>query len=115
MEKVQKTWSVIRNELNEKLLSFDQDYRDLSKAAGISYYAARRFKINGAKNQTGTAIKLCVFFGISQEKTAKLQSFSLNELIARLTDAWDGSESHAELLVNLIESTKSFKIQTRDQ
>lgn len=112
--KVQRSWGVVCDELNTKLRQSDHNYKLLAIAAGISYDAARRFVLNGAKNQTATAEKLCLHFHIPLHETAKPQNCSkLGELTALVEEVWDGSGPHAELLAKLIKSTKPFKVQDR--
>ena len=111
--KVQRDWEAVCDELNAKLRKLDHDYISLSKAAGISYHAARRFILGGAKNRTTTAVKLCEHFGIAPSETAKPQSNGLDELTALVEKVWDGTEPHAELLAKLIKSTEHFKVQGR--
>lgn len=111
--KVQTSWAEIREELNQKLAQYCGDYRELSMASGISYDAARRFVLNGAKNWTKTAEKLCLHFCIIEKTTATDESENLQGLIQLLEQTWDGSAAHAELLAKLIISTRSFKVEER--
>lgn len=114
-EKVQRDWGSVRDELNVKLSRFDGSYSRLSNAANIGYFAARRFLINGATNQTNTAKRLCSYFGVQLDETAKPQSNKLNELTDLVAEVWDGSGPHAELLAKLIQSTRQFKVQGRSK
>lgn len=112
-KELQRDWGVVREELNAKLQQSGRDYRKLSLEAGVSYHAARRFALNGAENQTETARKLCVYFGISLYETAKVQDGQLEELTSLMREVWDGSRAHAELLARLIRSTMPFKVRNR--
>lgn len=111
--KVQRNWSVVCDELNARLRQSDCDYQSLATSANISYYAARRFVLNGARNCTQTAKKLCLHFGIPLAESAKVQGDKLGELTALVQQVWDGTGPHAELLAKLIRSTKPFKVQDR--
>lgn len=115
MKKLQRNWCEIAGDLNRCLQGCSLDYRQLSKGAGISYHASRRYLLSGhVKNDNKNARALCRYFGVALEKTANVQ----NEPMARITqviqEVWDGSEPHAELIVELIRSTKAFKIGDRD-
>lgn len=111
--KVQRDWAIVRNELNAKLQQSGRNFRLLAESAGVSYHAARRFILNGATNRTATAERLCKYFHIPIAETANLQNPRLEELTALVGEVWDGSGPHAELLARLIKSTKSFRVQNR--
>jgi len=111
MNKVQPSWAGISRQLNEKLRQCKLNNTELSKASNVDYYAIRRFKLNGVHNKSESANKLCTYFQILHESTAKEQPDDLTKLLDEIKAVWDGSEPHAKLLTNLIRSTKSFKVE----
>ena len=114
MQKLQRNWCEIASDLNRCLQSCSLDYRQLSEGSGISYHASRRYLLSGhAKNDNKNARALCRFFGVSVEKTAILQNEPMARITQKIQEVWDGSEPHAELIVELIRSTKAFKIGDR--
>lgn len=115
MQKLQNNWPVICAALNEKLATFDGRPGDLERISGIDYYAARRFLSKGVHNQNKNTRKLCEYFKIDLEESAKVQPDPLGMLTVLLQDVWDGSVPHAELLAKLIKSTKPFKVVERNK
>lgn len=115
MKKVQQLWSGVANDLSEHLQRCELNNSELSKASHVSYYAIRRLRIYGVHNQSGNAIKLCTFFGISLDRNVKVQPDGFGKLVSELEAAWDGSEQHAKLLTKLIRSTKSFRVEGREK
>lgn len=114
MNKPQRQKAAILAELNQDLRSCGLDYTQLADGAQISYHAARRYLISRqAKQFNDSAKALCVFFGIETDKTVKLQTSPLERMSQTIHDVWDGSEPHAELIVELIKSTKPFKVNQR--
>lgn len=114
MKKPQRNWCDIASDLNRCLQGCSLDYRQLSEASGISYHASRRYLLSGhAKNDNKNARALCRFFGVPLEKTANLQNEPMARITQVLQEVWDGTEPHAELIVELIRSTKAFKIGDR--
>lgn len=116
MSKVQSNWDEVKDELNAKLKQWQGSCGDLESAANISYWSARWALNHEIQNRTEAAEALCILFGIElfdEDKSAKVQSRSLASLEKILAETWDGSEPHAELLANLIKSTKAFKVEER--
>lgn len=113
MQKNQRPWNVVATELRKKLDASDLNYCQLAEAAKIDYHAARRLHLGGLKNTSENAKSLCRFFGISLLKNAKMQNLSINELYASIENVWDGSQPHAELLIELINSTKLFEVKSK--
>jgi hypothetical protein len=111
MNKVQLSWADVSRQLNEKLRLCKLNNSALSEVSGVDYYAIRRFNLSGVRNKTGSAKKLCTYFKIPYESTAKVQPDELSKLVSEIKAVWDGSEPHAKLLTNLIRSTKSFKVE----
>ena len=111
MEKVQISWADVSRRLNEKLRLSKLDNSALSGASNVDYYAIRRFRLNGVHNKSESAKLLCTYFQIPYESIAKVQPDELSKLVSELKAVWDGSEPHAKLLINLIRSTKSFKVE----
>lgn len=113
MKKLQKTWPDVAKELHYHLCNCTLSHAALSAASGVNYYAIRRFRKTGIHNDTDNATKLCTYFNIEIKNNKKVQNTELDKLVSALTDAWDGSESHAQLLTKLIRSTKSFRVEGR--
>lgn len=116
MQKLQRDWADVSGDLNRCLASCNLGYQQLADGAGLSYDAARRYLISRrAKNNNASAKALCVFFGVPTEKTAKPQTDPLERMAQAIHEVWDGSEPHAELIVELIRTTKPFKIGGRER
>lgn len=115
MNKVQRSWADISKELNDQLSRYTLTNRALATASGADYYAIRRFRRNGAHNQTDNAEKLCSFFNIEINCNKNAQSNVLGKLVSELEAVWDGSDSHAHLLTKLIRSTRSFRVEERSK
>lgn len=115
MKKVQRLWSEVANDLSEHLRRCDLNNVDLSIASRAHYHAIRRFRKDGVHNQSGNAKKLCSYFKISFFYDAKVQPDEFGKLVLELESAWDGSEPHAKLLTKLIRSTKSFRVEGREE
>lgn len=115
MKKVQRDKAAVIAEINNHLSNWKDGYKSLSNGANINYYAARRAILNGLKNESELINKLCTFFNIEQNNSDKVQNSTFELLTETLRETWDGSEPHAELLHNLIKSTKPFKVQGRRQ
>jgi len=113
MKKMQKTWGEIAIELDKHLEGCPLSNLLLSKASKVNYFAIRRYRKDGIKNQTRGALMLCKYFKINMKSSNKMQNSDLAKLIAEIETVWDGTESHAQLLSKLIRSTKSFRIQER--
>lgn len=113
MQKLQKSWPAIRIQLNDKLRSSEYGLTELSRRTGVNYFAVRRFRMEGVRNRGKNAEKLCKYFGIGLQETAKVQNNLLGMLTEVLEGAWDGSAPHAELIIGLIKSTEPFKVAER--
>lgn len=110
MKKVQRPWSEISAELAEYFEQHPVDTNYLKDKAKIDYHAARRILKGQVKNRTESAIRVCNSLGISLETPRKLQGESGQALIQAIDQVWDGTNAHAQLLIELIKSTSSFKI-----
>lgn len=115
MKKVQRKWPDVARELNEQLAQNKLSYKQLAAASGVSYHAVRRFTLNGVHNQSDNTRKLCSYFNIPIEFGKKVQPDQFAKLVAELESAWDGSDSHANLIAKLIRSTKSFRVEGRKE
>lgn len=114
MHKPQRYRAGVLGELNQCLGSCTLSYQQLSEGARISYHAARRYLISQqVKHFNDSAKALCLFFGVETGKTEKLQTNPLEWMSKTIQDVWDGSEPHAKLIIELIKSTKSFKVDQR--
>ncbi len=111
MQKLQRPWVEIAAELQRCVQESGLTYLQLSKQAKIDYFAARRI-INGhLKNRTDAAMMVCTFFEIDTINPDKMQSNAGKEILDVITRTWDGTDSHAQLLVKLIEGTARFKVE----
>jgi hypothetical protein len=109
-KKVQRQWPAIAAELYQHLKECSMSDMELSVAAAVNYFAIRRLRESGVKNQTKNATKLCSFFKISLVDEAEVQNGQLEALIDEIGSVWDGSEAHAKLLTRLLRATKGLKI-----
>jgi hypothetical protein len=106
---MQTPWARISRDLAAQLAQEKQTLRKISSAAGVDYYAVRRMKRGGLKRRTKNAIRLCSYFGISANiPAARLSNYEA--IVGEVKAAWDGSDAHAQLLVELIRSTRNFKV-----
>lgn len=114
MQILQRDRDDILADLNQCLGACNLSFRQLSEGSKLSYHAARRYLTSRqAKNYNDSAKALCLFFGVTTNKTAKLQTDPLKWMTQMIHEVWDGSEPHAELIVELIKSTKLFKVDQR--
>ena len=95
---MQRDWRQIRIELKAALSSYSGSITDLSTAAGIDYYSARRFIRKPPENQTESARRLCSFFNID----LFIHDKNLEQIIGAVNEVWDGSEDHARSLTALL-------------
>lgn len=115
MNKVQNSWETTCSELNARLRAYDGSPQELSKSARVNYHAARRALLSGIKNQTKLSDSLCTYFKIyyKEDKVQTRENWSKPKLRKVLEDVWDGSEAHAELIAQLLQSTKVFRIERK--
>lgn len=111
MEEVQRSWGDISGDLRRCLDACKLSYKELSAVSGVSYDAARRYLLKERiRNRTSSAEALCRFFKVPLVESANLQSDPMAKMTSALRDIWDGSDPHAEFIVELIKTTKSYKI-----
>lgn len=111
MQEVQRNWADISGDLRRCLDACKLSYKELSAVSGVSYDAARRYILKERiKNRTSSAEALCRFFQVPLVESAILQSDPMAKMTSALRDIWDGSEPHAEFIVELIKTTRSYKI-----
>jgi len=114
MHKTQVKWSVISAELRLALAECGLTPTALSHKAKIDYYAARRLLSGRLEKRSANAIALCKYFGIETVQNAKTKEDQKRLQLERLiSEVWDGSEPHAQLIERLIRSTKNFMIQDK--
>lgn len=101
---LQKSWLEIKPELEHALKSYAGTAKKLSISAEIDYFSARRYLISPPENQTKNALKLCSYFNIE----INLQNKTLETLLNAAYDAWDGTDEHAKVLIDLIGWSKSL-------
>lgn len=59
-------------------------------------------------------MKLCTFFEIDTANSANYggSKSEIEALLTKtLTDVWDGTSAHADLLIKLVKSTKTFSVR----
>lgn len=115
MQKVQRQWKDVAKDLEAHLTQCKLNYSELSTASCVDYYAIRRMRISGIHNQTNNAKDLCTYFKIPIVLKVKVQPDEFGRLVSELESTWDGSEPHAKLLTKLIRSTKSFRVEGREE
>lgn len=109
MNKTQRHWKAISAELRSKITSSGMSASQLAEFADIDYHAARRILIGSIKNSSGPAKALCKHFKIDLYENAKSQiDDRMIKLQLLINNVWDRSESHLDLMENLIKSTKGF-------
>lgn len=85
---------------------------ELSRITKIDYFALRRFKMGTLKKVTTNVRDICKYFKINVDDYANSE-FTIIQLHKVLKEVWDGTPGHAELIINLLESTKAFRIKIR--
>lgn len=111
MQEVQRNWADISDDLRRCLDTCELSNGELSAASGVSYDAARRYLLpKQIKNRNATTEALCKFFQVQVVESANMQSDPMAKMTSALRDIWDGSEPHAEFIVELIKTTRSYKI-----
>ncbi len=102
---MQAKWTLARP-LTQALRDSPLSNGALAEMAGVKYYAVRRMRLCGVKNRSRNADELCKFFGISEHST----TLSREDLETALAGAWDGTEEHGRLLLNLIVCAGQYKV-----
>lgn len=111
MQEVQRNWTGISGDLRRCLDACKLSYKELSAATGVSYDSARRYLLpKQIKNRNSTTEALCKYFQVPLVESANLQGDPMAKMTSALRDIWDGSEPHAEFIVELIRTTRSYKI-----
>lgn len=113
MQNNQRSWSSIASELRKKIDESGLEPGEIASKACIDYHAARRLCRGGLRNSSKNAIMLCHFFGVPLHENAKMQNLSHNHLYECINQIWDGSQAHAELIMELIKSTQPFQFTSR--
>jgi hypothetical protein len=105
MQKVQNPWPLARP-LEKALRDSPLSHVKLAEKAGVKYYAVRRMRLDGVTNRSKNAIALCKFFGISESAP----TLSRADLESAVAGAWDGTEEHGRLILNLISCAEQYKV-----
>lgn len=113
MHKSEVEWGVVRAKLNDVLAHYEGSPTTLSRAAGVDFYAIRRFLNKGVKSRGSNAFQLCAYFGIEATRNAQSELTELHDLHKLLDEVWDGTHPHAKLLAKLIESTRDYIAEER--
>lgn len=111
MEKLQQPWLKIISELQNRLKSSEVSLRQVSKDSGVDYYAVRRYAYGQGKNRTTNAIRLCNYYGIATEVAEARMDAREQELIDIIRTVWDGTPSHAKLLLRLIQCADGVSVR----
>ena len=110
MKKLQRNWSEISSELSYCLATCKLTYAQLAEVTGLSYHAARRYLLTCVvKNNNHNARLLIRYFGVATEKTANIKLDPYDSILQAVSDIWDGTDEHAQLLVKLITATQGYK------
>jgi hypothetical protein len=108
MTLLQNNWERLSRELVEHFSSSTESLQRIARNAGVNYFAVRRIK-NGFSRKTRNVDRLCNYFRINANEEA-LQPGRFVGIVRELKATWDGSEAHAQLLVELIHTTRKFKV-----
>lgn len=109
MALVQVLWERVARDLAAKLTQSKQTDRQISHESRVDYFAVRRMRRGGLKRRTKNAMRLCSYFAISAN-TPATRSGNYEAIVSELKASWDGSEAHAQLLLELIRTTRNFKV-----
>jgi hypothetical protein len=102
--KVQRNWVDVRTALQAALEAYCGSAADLSRAAEIDYFSARRYLKRPPENQTESARQLCIYFNID----LFLQDPGLQEIVEAAVEVWDRTPEHARLIKELLKWSKTF-------
>ena len=106
---MQKPWERLSRDLAAHFAQEKQTLMQISSASGVDYFAVRRMKRGRLKRRTKNAMRLCTYFGINANVPA-VRLGSYETLVGEIKAVWDGSDAHAQLLVELIRTTRNFKV-----
>lgn len=107
MRKVQADW-VLARPLEEALQRSSLSNGELAKAAKVNYHAVRRMRRDGVINRSANAVALCKFFCIFEATPA--EAISERSLVSAIAEAWDGTEGHGRLILDLIKCVGQYKV-----
>lgn len=107
MQNMQRHWR-LANRLQAALEASPLSNRELAEKAGVQYYAVRRMRLCGVRNQSKNAVALCKFFCISEPVDGP--KLSTEELAAAVYRAWDGTEEQGRLILELVQSVGQYKV-----
>ena len=105
VQKVKQEWSLAQP-LEKALRESPLSHVKLAQEAGVKYYAVRRMRLDGVTNRSKNAIALCKYFGISGASP----TLSRADLESAVSGAWDGTEEHGRLILNLIRCAGQYKV-----
>jgi hypothetical protein len=109
--KVQRDWQLIKADLKTALESYKGTVKDLSSAANIDYFSARRYLISPPENQTKSAMILCTYFSIE----IFMENKELQIILNAVEETWDGTTDHAQSLADLLRWSKSLHGSKKNQ
>ena len=106
---MQTPWQRLSRELMESLRSTTKTLQKIAAESRVDYFSVRRMKDKGFIRKTKNVVRLCKYLGINANGDPAKPG-DINSIVRELRAAWDGSEPHAQLLVELIRSTRKFKV-----
>lgn len=113
MQTTQEEWPALANALGSAIQASDLNDSALAKASGANYFAVRRMRLHGIRNQSENAKKLCIFFKLIEGKSV-LRSDSYDaSLEQRIRDACDGTAGHRQFIEQLLDLLGQYKIKPR--
>ena len=113
MQILQRNRDEIMADLNRCLGSCNLSFQQLAEGSRLSYHAARRYLTSRYAKITTIVLKPCACFWGGNRGNRKAANWSVGWMTQTIHEVWDGSEPHAGLIVELIKSTKSFKVNQR--
>ena len=102
----------LSEKIKEEIEGCEYELNELSRITKVDYFALRRFKIGTLKKVTTNVRNICKYFKINLDDYANSE-FTIMQLQKVLKEVWDGSPGHADLIINLLKSTKAFRIKNR--
>lgn len=107
MKKVQSGWSLALP-LEKALRASQLSNAQIAGEAKVNYHAVRRMRRDGVRNRSANAVALCKFFRISESD--RVGEMSEAVLISAVVNAWDGTEEHGRLILDLIRCAEQHKV-----
>lgn len=113
MQSIKYNWGKISPILKAAISNCGLTHVQLSIASGVSYDAIHRFAFKSIRNYSDNAFNLCKYLDIDLSKYSNMQNIDKLDIDKTIDEVWDGSVNHAELIIELIKSTKKYRIEKR--